>query len=198
MGGIYRSPVDSPHKGQCDAELWCFLWSAPEQTVEKTIDTPHDDVIKWKHFPRNWPFVRGIHRSPVNSLHTKASDAELWCFLWSVPEQTVEKNNNRDPGDLRRHRAQYDVTVIMWRKQTHISKSLRLTPDGAREESNIVLMTDSTRRLFIQRRDIIFLRHVASSLAHYFYLWVGAKKGRNFRAIALMLRLFCTDPSKCW
>ena len=23
----------------------------------------HDDVIKWKHFPRNWPFVRGIHRS---------------------------------------------------------------------------------------------------------------------------------------
>ena len=29
----------------------------------------HDDVIKWKHFPRYWPFVRGIHWSPVNSLH---------------------------------------------------------------------------------------------------------------------------------
>ena len=29
----------------------------------------HDDVIKWKHFPRNWPFVLGIHRSPVNSPH---------------------------------------------------------------------------------------------------------------------------------
>ena len=25
----------------------------------------HDDVNKWKHFPRYWPFVRGIHRSPV-------------------------------------------------------------------------------------------------------------------------------------
>ena len=23
----------------------------------------HDDVLKWKHFPRNWPFVRG--NSPV-------------------------------------------------------------------------------------------------------------------------------------
>ena len=23
----------------------------------------HEDVIKWKHFPRYWPFVRGIHRS---------------------------------------------------------------------------------------------------------------------------------------
>ena len=29
----------------------------------------HDGVIKWKHFPRDWPFVRGIHRSPVNSPH---------------------------------------------------------------------------------------------------------------------------------
>ena len=29
----------------------------------------HDDVIKWKHFPRYWAFVRGIHRSTVNSLH---------------------------------------------------------------------------------------------------------------------------------
>ena len=45
----------------------------------------HDDVIKWKHFPRYWPFMRGIHRSPVNS-RTKASDTELWCFLWSVSE----------------------------------------------------------------------------------------------------------------
>ena len=29
----------------------------------------HDDVIKWKRFPRYWPSVRGIHRSPVNSPH---------------------------------------------------------------------------------------------------------------------------------
>ena len=30
---------------------------------------PHDDVIKWKHFPRYRPFVREIHRSPLNSPH---------------------------------------------------------------------------------------------------------------------------------
>ena len=41
-------------------------------------------------FPRHWPFVRGIHRSPVDSPQ-KASDAELWCFVWSTPEQTVEQ-----------------------------------------------------------------------------------------------------------
>ena len=45
----------------------------------------HDEVIKWKHFPRYCPFVRGIHRSRWIP-HTKASDAERWCFLWSAPE----------------------------------------------------------------------------------------------------------------
>ena len=45
----------------------------------------HDDVIKWKHFPRYWPFVRGIHRS-LWIPRTKASDMELWCFLWSALE----------------------------------------------------------------------------------------------------------------
>ena len=51
----------------------------------KRIQAIKDDVIKWKHFPLYWPFVRGIHRSPVKSLQ-KASDAELWCFHWYVPE----------------------------------------------------------------------------------------------------------------
>ena len=40
--------------------------NAIELTQEKLC---HDDVIKWKHFPRYWPFVRGIHRSPVNFPH---------------------------------------------------------------------------------------------------------------------------------
>ena len=28
----------------------------------------HDDVIKWKYFPRHWPVEWGIHRSPHKSL----------------------------------------------------------------------------------------------------------------------------------
>ena len=42
----------------------------------------HDDIIKWKHFPRYWPFVWAGHRWIPR---TKASDVELWCFLWSAP-----------------------------------------------------------------------------------------------------------------
>ena len=50
----------------------------------------HDDVIKWKYFPRYLPSCgeftghRWIHR-------TKASDAELWYFLWFASEPTVEQ-----------------------------------------------------------------------------------------------------------
>ena len=50
----------------------------------------HDDVIKWKHFPRYLPFLRGIRRSPVNSHHKGQYYTELLCILWSSPEQTVE------------------------------------------------------------------------------------------------------------
>ena len=42
---------------------------------------------------------------------TKASDAELWCFLWSTPRINVSANN-RETGDLRRHRSYYDVIVM--------------------------------------------------------------------------------------
>ena len=70
-----------------------------------------DDVVKWKHFPRYWPFVRGIHRSPVNAPHKGQWRGALmrslicvWVNAWV---------NNRDAGELRRYRAHYDVTVMM-------------------------------------------------------------------------------------
>ena len=47
-------------------------------------------VSRWRHqmeiFSRYWPFVRGIHRSPVNS-HLKGQwRGALLFFLWSAPE----------------------------------------------------------------------------------------------------------------
>ena len=39
----------------------------------------HDDVIEWKHFSRYWPFVWGIHQSPVNSPH-KGQWRGAWMF----------------------------------------------------------------------------------------------------------------------
>ena len=70
----------------------------------------HDDVIKWKHFLRYWPFVRGIHRSPVNSPHKGQWRGSLIFYLICV--WINGWLNNREAGDLRRHRAHYDATVM--------------------------------------------------------------------------------------
>ena len=70
----------------------------------------HDDVIKWKHYPRYWPSVRGIHWSPVNSPHKGQWRGALmfslicaWINAWV---------NNREAGDLKRSPANYDVIVM--------------------------------------------------------------------------------------
>ena len=71
---------------------------------------PYHDVIKWKHFPRYWPFVRGIHRSPVNSPHQgQWRGALMFSFICTWINGWV---NNREAGDLRCHRDHYDVTVM--------------------------------------------------------------------------------------
>ena len=74
----------------------------------------HDGVIKWKHFPRNWPFVRGIHRFPVNSPHKDQWRGALMFSLICV--WINDWVNNRETGDLRRYRAHYDVIVMIFPK----------------------------------------------------------------------------------
>ena len=70
----------------------------------------HDDVSKWKQIPRYWPFVRGIHRSPVNSPHKGQWRGALMFSL--ICARINGWANNREAGDLWCYRAHYDVTVI--------------------------------------------------------------------------------------
>ena len=77
----------------------------------QNVGKSHDDVIKWKYFPLYWPFVRGIHRWPVNSPHRgQWRGALMFSFICARIKGWV---NNREAGDLRRHHAHYDVIVIM-------------------------------------------------------------------------------------
>ena len=70
----------------------------------------HDDVINGKHVKRNWPFVWGIHRSPVNSPHKGQWRGALMFSL--ICAWIHGRANNGEAGDLRRHRAHYDVTLM--------------------------------------------------------------------------------------
>ena len=75
----------------------------------------HDDVIKWKHVPHYWPFVQGIHWPPVNS--PKKGQWRRALMFSMIGAWTNGWVNYPDAGDLRCHRAHYDVTVMefLWR-----------------------------------------------------------------------------------
>ena len=79
--------------------------------IHSQTSTVHDDIIEWKHFPRYWPFERGIHRPPMNSPHKgQWRGALMFSFICAWINGWV---NNREAGDLRRHRTHYDVTVML-------------------------------------------------------------------------------------
>ena len=105
----------------------------------------HDDVIKWKHFPHYWPFVRGIHRSPVNSPHKgQWPGALIFTLICARINGWV---NNREAGDLRRHRAHYDVTVMI--------------PDGFPHKGSV-----------LQNFDVSFNDHLKQPVEQSAELWV--------------------------
>ena len=81
------------------------------------------DVIKWKHFLRYWPFVQGIHWSPVNSPHKGQ-----WCRALMFPFICAWINgwvNNGEAGDLRCHHTHYDI-IVMYCISYHWRLSLEL------------------------------------------------------------------------
>ena len=90
------------------------LWRNPQIAfswqIGPLLNAYNDDVIKWKHFPRYWPLVRGIRRSPVDSPHKGQWRGALMFSLICVWINGWV--NNREAGDLRRYRAHYDVIVM--------------------------------------------------------------------------------------
>ena len=107
---LYRCVLLTPHDGSFDAcklvvaSIYLFIMASSLLSVysenSDLLLTPcgcvillgymgysvtsvyQDDVIKWKHFPRYWPFVWGIHRSPVNSPHKGQWRGALMFFFY--------------------------------------------------------------------------------------------------------------------
>ena len=87
-----------------------YPYIGPSHVQDGSMSWYHHDVIKWKHFPRYLPFVRGIHWSPVNSPHKGQWRGALMFSLICV--WINDWVNNREAGELRPHRSQYYVTVM--------------------------------------------------------------------------------------
>ena len=94
-------------------QFFCnFMWLYDHYILDSHdyFQYSHDDVIKWKYFLRYWPFVLGIHRSPVNPPQKGQCRGALMFSLICVWINGWV--NNREAGDLRRYRAHYDVIVM--------------------------------------------------------------------------------------
>ena len=103
----HRESQKLVHCCQLSYTVWCRLYA-----YQPCLGQNHDDVIKWKHFPRYWPFVRGIHRSPVNSPHKGQWRTALIFTLICVWINGCV--NNREARDFRRYYAHYGVTVMLY------------------------------------------------------------------------------------
>ena len=104
--GIYYPDISKP---SCIAHKICaFVFS----NTQRTSVTAENCYFMMTSSNRNifrvtgllWGEFTGHRWIPL----TKASDVEHWCFLWSAPWINGWVNN-RVAGDLRRHRAHYDV-----------------------------------------------------------------------------------------
>ena len=90
------------------------IWPRPNCQLSRKlrIYQMHNVIIKWKYFPRYWPFVRGIRRSPLNSPHKDQWRGALVFSL--IRAWTNGLVNNGDVGDLKHHRAHYDIIVMVF------------------------------------------------------------------------------------
>ena len=111
FNSLFRLTSTKTPKLRISDPFWCKSGGNPPITAGfPSRKASHHDVIKWKHFPRYWPFVLGIHRSPVNSpLKGQWRRALMFALIFAWINGWV---NNREAGDLRRYRAHYDVTVM--------------------------------------------------------------------------------------
>ena len=94
-----------------------FIYTIDDMLLAEVVNvfrivatSKHDGVIIWQHFRQQWPFVRWIHRSPVDSPKKGQRRGVLMFSLMRAWTNGWE--NNRDAGDLRRHGAHCDVAVI--------------------------------------------------------------------------------------
>ena len=93
--------------------------------IPSTVKGNHDHVTKWGHFPRYWPFVRGIHRSTVSSPHkAQWRGALIFSLICALINGWVI--NNGKAGDLTSHRAHYDVIVMDYSNAMLIQYALHL------------------------------------------------------------------------
>ena len=151
-----------------------------------------------KKIPRYWPFVRGIHRSPVNSSHkSQWRGALMLSLIYAWINGWV---NNREAGDLRRHRAHCDVIVMISR----VLGGVKFYLGGKNKvQKNPIYVTSMTKCLCIDIGSLIYAYNwqinICTTFANVWYFfchpqkqyyphreWISLKQGYGCNKAALL------------
>ena len=119
----------------------CMEWAMASDSMHwkrNKVLVWHDDVIKWKQFPCYWPFVCGIHLSPVNSVHKGPWRGALmfslnwtwingWGWWFETPSRLLWRHCNinltsqellEHPGDSL-HNPGVENWSVFWKQEWH-------------------------------------------------------------------------------
>ena len=135
----------------------------------------HNDIIKWKHFPHYWPFVRGILR----------------CGQWRrtlmfslICARTNSWANNGYAIDLRLPRAHCDVTVmdLKWYYYVHDNLTMVIIRIAGRAHlRQSVLRLEEALRLQLSSKLISRAAPLAAVLRRAHSRWVVPLSGNTVR-----------------
>ena len=131
----------------------------------------HDNGIKWKHFPH--------YRSPVNFTHKGHWRDFLFSLICPGTNGWV---NQRDAGDLRRHCAHYDATVIVFTRALFIYDGVNPIPSNSLFGSmlqfgrNVVHVAQPVKRAQILPANISDGAHVPNGIQNWYFEYRVWKK----------------------
>ena len=207
-----------------DAELWYFLWSAPEQRVEQTIETPgiwdaiapimtslswrHCHGIKWNHCktkqdkPAYWiDLVHcGYVTKPLRCLRPPAARILL--------EYILQFNNNGNKIKLRitgrwGGKSTSDVTVML-KRWTRIRKSLKWRHNGRYSVSNhlphdclLNRYSDADQRKHQSSASLAFVWGIHRGPVNFPHKWPVTRKMFPFDDVIMWFRQYDIWPFQC-
>ena len=141
-----RYETVSKHHAASNVTIITYIEEIPK-FPEKYVNTvaTHDDVISWKHFPRYWPFCVG--NSPVTGEFPAQRPVTRSFDVFFDLGLNKCLTNNREAGDLRRHRTHY-AGIVTWCTDSFVdspSTAVVLTILGQAEKMYDILKTTSSQ-----------------------------------------------------
>ena len=138
-------------------------------------------------FPLYWPFVRGLHRCPVNSPHKGQWRGALMFYLICAWINGWVKN--REAGDLRRCRAHYDVIVMMFSGVSSTCKTCCLGAQRLQHQVTLLLIPNSR---LIKSSMIWILKRLVYNKVWKWYSWrIHNAAEIHLNVISLWFARFC-------